>query len=103
MGFGDSVNTLLGTYSNCLKLLKAFGGTRGDGDSLSGDTLLRKSIKADRAKVQRAYSSRRSQAGRRFEKGDGEILLISLSHDAMLTWTFGQAQQGLRYAASSRD
>ena len=70
MGFGDSVAALLETYANCLKLLKAFNDGKGDGDSLSEGQLLRSSIKSDRAKVRRAYSTQRSVAGSRFEKGD---------------------------------
>lgn len=73
MGFGDSVAALLETYSNCLKLLKAFdGGGGADSASVSEGQLLRSSIKTDRAKVRRAYSSQRSVAGSRFEKGDRE-------------------------------
>ncbi len=71
MGFGDSVTTLLETYSNCLQLLKAFNRQKGDGDSLSNEALLRKSIKSDRAKARRAYSASLSASGSRVEKGSG--------------------------------
>lgn len=72
MGFGDSVTALLDTYANCLKLLKAFNGGKADRDRAGEARLLRSSIKSDRAKIHRAYSSRRSVAGSRFEKGDRE-------------------------------
>ena len=72
MALGDSVAALLETYSNCLKLLKAFNRGNAGNDSLGESQLLRSSIKSDRAKVRRAYSSRRSVAGKSFEKGDRE-------------------------------
>jgi len=72
MAFGDSVAALLETYSNCLKLLKAFGSRKRDGADASNESLLlRKAIKSDRTKVRRSYSSRLSEAGSRLEKGDG--------------------------------
>jgi len=74
MGFGTSISTLLETYSNCIVLLKAF--KHHDGNSLLGaddqKARLRKSLKADRKMVERTYSARLSEAGSRFEKGDGE-------------------------------
>ncbi|KAB5547323.1 hypothetical protein GE09DRAFT_1224331 [Coniochaeta sp. 2T2.1] len=76
MAFGSSVDTLLEVYANCISLLKAFK-RRGEGStSRSKDeqdrkqVRLRKSLKSDRARVQRAYSSAVSEAGSRFEKGD---------------------------------
>ena len=78
MAFGSSVDTLLEVYSNCISLLKAFkrrgaaGVSHGD-DNDRRQVQLRKSLKSDRARVQRAYSSAVSETGSRFEKGDGEI------------------------------
>jgi hypothetical protein len=76
MGFGEAVSTLLDTYTNCLSLLKAFK-RRGSGASAYDHddqrSLLRRSLRADRAKVQRAYSARLSQCGSRLEKGDSEL------------------------------
>lgn len=74
MGFGNSINTLLETYSNCIRLLKAF--KHHDGSSALGaddqKASLRKSLKLDRRLVASTYSARLSEAGKRFEKGDGE-------------------------------
>jgi hypothetical protein len=74
MGFGEAVSTLLETYTNCLSLLRAFkrhgGGSVRERDEQR--SLLRRSIRDDRARVQRAYSSRLSQCGSRLEKGDSE-------------------------------
>ncbi len=72
MGFSESVTALLDTYSNCLELLKAFSRRGRSGHSTSNEAVLRRSIRSDRAKVRRAYSSRLSETGSRFEKGDGE-------------------------------
>ena len=75
MGFGESVTALLETYSNCLSLLKAFKRRVGDSDKRSDQqSLLRKSLKADRNRVSRAYSSRLSESGSRLEKGDGRSI-----------------------------
>ena len=75
MAFGDSVAALLDTYSNCLSLLKAFkhheGKSELDFDKQQGH--LRKSLKSDRASVERVYFTRLSEAGSRLEKGDGKI------------------------------
>lgn len=75
MGFGESVTALLETYSNCLSLLKAFKRRAGDADDRRSDqqSLLRKSLKADRNRVSRAYSSRLSESGSRLQKGDGRF------------------------------
>lgn len=72
MGVGSTVTALLETYSNCLALLKAFKRRGGDaGRSDDKQSLLRRSIRSDRAKVRRAYSTRLSERGARLEKGDG--------------------------------
>jgi len=73
MGFGESVHALLETYTNCLKLLTAFNGRKEGGDRQNSDALLRKSLRDDRAKVRRAYSSRRREGGRKYEKGGGKL------------------------------
>jgi hypothetical protein len=78
MAFGSSVDTLIEVYSNCISLLKAFK-RRSEGAAPRRDDYdrkqvqLRKSLKSDRARVQRAYSSAVSETGSRFERGDGEI------------------------------
>lgn len=78
MGFGENVSALLETYDNCLSLLKAFkrqkkqdGGRRASRAN-EQQALLKHSLKTDRRKVERAYSSRLSEAGGRFEQGDCE-------------------------------
>jgi hypothetical protein len=74
MAFGSSVDTLIDIYSNCISLLKAFN-RRDESGARQEDkqqAQLRKSLKEDRARVRRAYSSAVSEAGSRFEKGDGE-------------------------------
>jgi len=78
MAFGSSVDTLLEVYSNCISLLKAFkrrGETRVShrDENERRQVQLRKSLKSDRARVERAYSSAVSEAGSRFARGDGEI------------------------------
>ncbi|KAK0728264.1 hypothetical protein B0T26DRAFT_165905 [Lasiosphaeria miniovina] len=72
MGFGDSVAALLETYSNCLSLLKAFKRKGGNQLIEAEDhrAHLRKSLKSDRALVERAYSTRLSRSGSRLSKGD---------------------------------
>ncbi len=74
MGFGESVTALLETYSNCLSLLRSLRHKRGDSSKAEEQqsTLLR-SLKKDRALVERAYSSRLSESGSRLKKGDGMI------------------------------
>ncbi|KAH7141176.1 hypothetical protein B0J13DRAFT_52528 [Dactylonectria estremocensis] len=69
--FGATVASLLETYTKCLSLLKGFT-TSGDLDGSSSDiqSSLGSSLRSDRARVRRAYSSRLSQNGRRLEKGD---------------------------------
>ncbi|KAK3359252.1 hypothetical protein B0T25DRAFT_600243 [Lasiosphaeria hispida] len=72
MAFGESITALLETYSNCLSLLKALRHRAGSDAATSEDqhASLRKSLKSDRAQVDRAYTSRLSEAGSRLEKGD---------------------------------
>ena len=74
MGFGDSVAALLETYLNCLSLLKAFKYHEGKNSLGAEDqkSQLRKSLKADRASIERAYAARLSESGHRLEKGDGK-------------------------------
>lgn len=82
MGLGTSVSSLLETYDNCISLLKAFkrrdkqdGSRKGKGTKPSDQqALLKRSLKTDRKKVERAYSSRVSASGDRFEKGDTKAL-----------------------------
>ena len=78
MGFGDSVKSLLETYSNCVSLLKSLRPPKPKGkgrdDSAKKDdqqVVLLKSLKKDRALVERAYSSRLSETGGKLRKGDG--------------------------------
>lgn len=73
VAFGNSVNTLLDMYSNCISLLRAFKRRGGNGESLQEkhQAQLRKSLKEDRARVRRAYSSAVSERGSPFEHGDG--------------------------------
>ncbi|KAH8908643.1 hypothetical protein BR93DRAFT_966696 [Coniochaeta sp. PMI_546] len=75
MAFGSSVDTLIEVYSNCISLLKAFkrrgeGATSRRNEHDRKQVQLRKYLKSDRARVQRAYSSAVSEAGSRFERGD---------------------------------
>ncbi|KAK2001974.1 hypothetical protein LX36DRAFT_299029 [Colletotrichum falcatum] len=65
-GFGETVELLLETYSNCLSLLKSMKGT----NSRKQSRQLRKSIRSDRSEVRSVYSSRLSMSGNGFEKGD---------------------------------
>lgn len=75
MAFADSIKALLGTYANCISLLKAFRNDARENstaDPQDQHAHLRKSLKSDRSLVERAYSSRLSETGSRFKKGDGE-------------------------------
>lgn len=78
MGFGENVSTLLEAYDNCLSLLKAFkrqkkhDGGRKVSKASDQQVLLKRSLKLDRTRVQKAYSSRLSESGSRFEQGDCE-------------------------------
>lgn len=80
MGFGTSVSSLLETYDNCISLLKAFkrrdkqDGGRKAAKPSDQQALLKRSLKTDRKRVERAYSSRISESGDRFEKGDEKAL-----------------------------
>ncbi|KAK1978127.1 hypothetical protein LZ30DRAFT_599825 [Colletotrichum cereale] len=65
-GFGETVESLMETYSKCLSLLKGLKGT----NSSKRPRQLRKSIRSDRSKVRSVYSSRLSVAGSDLEKGD---------------------------------
>lgn len=78
MAFDESVTALLKTYDNCLSLLKAFKRQKrhdGSGRKINSrasekQALLKRSLRANREKVGRAYSLRVSEAGSQFEKGD---------------------------------
>ncbi|KAH6626346.1 hypothetical protein B0J18DRAFT_138554 [Chaetomium sp. MPI-SDFR-AT-0129] len=73
MSFGDGIKALLDTYANCISLLKAFGHSReedGAPDAQHRRSRLRRSLRSDRSLVERAYSSRLSESGSRFRKGD---------------------------------
>lgn len=75
MSFGDSINALLDTYANCISLLKAFRHSAresGSSGAPNQQANLRKSLKSDRSLVERAYSSKLSESGSRFRKGDGK-------------------------------
>lgn len=80
MGFGTSVSSLLQTYDNCVSLLKVFkrrdkqDGNRKVAKASDQQALLKHSLKTDRKRVERAYSSRLSESGERFEKGDRKSL-----------------------------
>ncbi|KAI3400168.1 hypothetical protein diail_4053 [Diaporthe ilicicola] len=80
MGFGTSVSSLLETYDNCVSLLKVFKRRDKHDDNRKASrasdqqALLKHSLKADRKRVERAYSSRLSESGGRFEKGDKKAL-----------------------------
>lgn len=75
MGFGDSIAALLETYSNCATLLKAYkhdaNGEDGNVKVDAQNKHLRKSLKADRGMVERAYASRLAELGSRLKRGDG--------------------------------
>lgn len=83
MGFGDSVAELLKTYSNCLSLLKSLRPRKKSSDindvtkAEDQQVTLLKSLKKDRALVERAYSSRLSESGSRLKKGDGKVLFTN--------------------------
>ncbi|KAH6890008.1 hypothetical protein B0T10DRAFT_459731 [Thelonectria olida] len=82
--FSAAVASLLDTYSKCLSLLTTFRGSRSGGDADTNvpfanlqPSLLGTSLRSDQASIREAYSSRLSQNGARFEKGDGEFILSS--------------------------
>ncbi|RSL38603.1 hypothetical protein BHE90_012370 [Fusarium euwallaceae] len=70
--FGATVASLLDTYTDCLSLLKRFRSNRDEAEAAANETrsTLSSSLRSDRARIRRAYSSRLSQNGARFEKGD---------------------------------
>ncbi|EWZ46827.1 hypothetical protein FOCG_11332 [Fusarium oxysporum f. sp. radicis-lycopersici 26381] len=68
--FGTAVNSLLGTYTKCLSLLKGFPKDEDAGTLSETRSTLSTSLRSDRARVRREYASRLSQDGSRFEKGD---------------------------------
>ncbi|KAK4241223.1 hypothetical protein C8A03DRAFT_12488 [Achaetomium macrosporum] len=79
MTFGDGIKALLDTYANCISLLKTF--RRGRDESAVGSvgaqqqhSHLRKCLKSDRSLVERAYSSRVSESGKRFKRGDARAM-----------------------------
>jgi hypothetical protein len=67
--FGDGVVSLLDTYTRCLVLLKEL--TRGSKAS-EEQAKLGGSIRSSRSRVRKYYSSKVSESGSSFEKGDGE-------------------------------
>lgn len=89
MGFGDNVTALLETYSNCVSLLKSLRHRKGKHDATKGEeqqvTLL-KSLKKDRALVEKAYSTRLSETGSRLKKGDGIFTLTTDPVRRLLTY-----------------
>lgn len=75
--FGQTVASLLDTYTKCLALLK---GVRKSASSISEPQVnLGRSLRSDRARIRHAYSSRLSQDGSRLDKGDGEFDSLFLS------------------------
>ncbi|KAH7246804.1 hypothetical protein FSOLCH5_012050 [Fusarium solani] len=68
--FGATVASLLDTYTDCLSLLKRFRSNRHEAAASETRSELSSSLRSDRARIRRAYSSRLSQNGARFEKGD---------------------------------
>ncbi|CVL01087.1 hypothetical protein LB506_004967 [Fusarium annulatum] len=68
--FGTAVNSLLGTYTKCLSLLKGFPKDEDSATLSETRSTLSTSLRSDRARVRREYASRLSQDGSRFEKGD---------------------------------
>ncbi|RSL46290.1 hypothetical protein CEP54_013926 [Fusarium duplospermum] len=68
--FGATVASLLDTYTDCLSLLKRFRSNRDEAAASETRSTLSSSLRSDRARIRRAYSSRLSQNGARFEKGD---------------------------------
>ncbi|WYZ46476.1 hypothetical protein EsH8_IX_000701 [Colletotrichum jinshuiense] len=65
--FGNTVDSLLETYSKCLSLLKSLKGVNNNDKQ---PRQLRKSIRSDRSKVRSVYSTRLSVSGSHLEKGD---------------------------------
>lgn len=97
MGLGERVSALLETYDNCLSLLKAFKrSTTKDGKKTSSSrkaaktseqqALLRHSLRTDRKKVERAYSSKVSESGSEFAKGDCKQLNYTFSMEQGDHW-----------------
>ncbi|KAK3950070.1 hypothetical protein QBC32DRAFT_316212 [Pseudoneurospora amorphoporcata] len=78
MAFSDSIAALLETYSNCATLLKAYkhdaNGEDGNVKVDAQNKHLRKSLKADRAMVERAYSIRLAELGSRLKRGDARSI-----------------------------
>jgi hypothetical protein len=67
--FGDSVGSLLDTYTKCLLLLREL--TRGS-KATDEQTQLGGSIRSSRTNVRNYYSSKVSESGSSFEAGDGK-------------------------------
>lgn len=67
--FGDTVTSLVDTYTRCLAALEGFGRGKQPDESSSR---LRRALRKARGKVRRVYSSKLSHGGSSFEKGDGE-------------------------------
>lgn len=82
MGLAENVSALLETYDNCVSLLKAFKKQKKQdpchrpSKADEKQALLRRSLRADRKKVDRAYASRVNEAGSLFEKGDSKRPLL---------------------------
>lgn len=74
--FGNTVDSLLETYSKCLSLLKSLKGVNNNDKQ---PRQLRKSIRSDRSKVRSVYSTRLSVSGSHLEKGDGICFYTSHS------------------------
>lgn len=79
-GFGDTVDSLLETYSICLSRLKGLKGSK-------HTRQLRKNIRSDQYKVRSAYSLRLAATGNNLQKGDGvyfpftESIILVLKRD----------------------
>ena len=99
--FGSAVDSLLGTYTKCLALLKAFGSSRATGDQ---DDNLRRSLRSDRSKVKRAYTKRLAGDGSSVDDGDSEHPANAMAAlSCFLTVLFAKSSQRLRSAGSFED
>ncbi|KAK7419987.1 hypothetical protein QQX98_002993 [Neonectria punicea] len=105
--FGATVASLLDTYTKCLSLLKGFrsddGSHTGRGTPSELQSSLGSSLRSDRARVRRAYSSQLSQNGVRFEKGDGEVVRslggrqsAPVDYDSLLALSNGSSLNAVR-------
>lgn len=102
--FSNVVSSLIETYTKCLTLLKgAHGGSRKDNEH--GTSSLKHALRKARSRIQGNYSSRLSQSGRSFEKGDANSRsslrrIIRRLRAALLSAQQGSpSKHGLDYAS----